>query len=723
MLFKKRFLLKAVLGTILAGAFTTSNVLANSVEASDKLDAYDFEGFIIEGTAYYGGMMGNTGYMGNMLNNKNIMDIPMETTSIGQEGIKTFAMPGNELYDALTISPAIRQSTSSVGLRGTYTTADSMSINGVSGMVGDTDMATNFLERVDILSGPNMVFSGSTSNTGTKSGGSIILQSKKAKLTPQNDLDIKYTSKGRFTEAIDVGRRFGDNNEWGIRINAMHRDGEGAINDAENNVKNVYINLDYVASKTNTNLLLGYEDRHKFGGSSYWRPQGSNSSTAFVPKAPDGSYNQLPHWAQKHTKNTIVVVNHNQKLNDNFSAFFNAGYRKTEVPLELGGSTNNPLIFNQNGSFSGDFKYTNIRTKATKTEKYYVGAGVRLNNEFKNIKNELVVGVDRSHHKDWSGKETKLINELIGNIYQNNYWDVPSYTVDRNMVLKNKRYVNSISAVDTMRLLDDKLIIMAGVHYHEYQPYGVSNGNAKKTDSFSQICPAFGVSYKINPNFMVYANHAEDFQTGKVVPSGKDYINEGELLDPDITKSNEIGFKYMDKKFLHTLSFFYMDDPSYAENEATKYYGKEGNDIYKGGVYSVAGSIDDNWDIFGGIGYARRIWDKNTDPIKQGRDTDGIPKWNGSLGAIYHADDNLDILGRLTYIGKADIYYGKLTVPSSTRVDLGLNYKTNWKDTPVTLTAMCYNIFDNNYWLTANQGNHLKASDPRTFMLSAHFEI
>lgn len=39
----------------------------------------------------------------------------------------------------------------------------------------------------------------------------------------------------------------------------------------------------------------------------------------------------------------------------------------------------------------------------------------------------------------------------------------------------------------------------------------------------------------------------------------------------------------------------------------------------------------------------------------------------------------------------------------------------------MTLNAMCYNVFDKNYW--APSGNTLHVGGPRTYMLSAEFDI
>lgn len=55
--------------------------------------------------------------------------------------------------------------------------------------------------------------------------------------------------------------------------------------------------------------------------------------------------------------------------------------------------------------------------------------------------------------------------------------------------------------------------------------------------------------------------------------------------------------------------------------------------------------------------------------------------------------------------------------------DLGLNYKTKINNTPVTLSAMCYNVTGKDYWIPQSGTNYLALSNPRTFMLTAQFDL
>lgn len=719
MVYKRKKLSLAIL-SLLIGVGVTSSVNANVTEKNDEeILSQNLDEIIVEGDAYYGGIISGRGSLGNMLGKKDIMDIPANTTSISQEAFKSFAAPGSELMDGLTISPTVRRSTSALSFRGFYTGSDAMQVNGVSGMVSGLDMSTNFMESADIIAGPNVVYSGSATGSSSRatSGGTVSLQSKKAKLKPQTDVDVAFTGKGNFTEAVDIGRRFGKNNEWGVRINALNRNGELAVNDEKRDLRNIFLNLDHQSVKSNTNLLFGYEYKKHNGGKTYFRPQDGSASKSILPQAPDGKYNMYPGWMYEEKKSRVFVLNHDQKFTENLSAFINAGYIKSHTPVDISPS-NTGYILTDGIPFDGSFK-TELKISSSQSEKYYIGGGFKLNNDIGKMKNEVVIGFDKSYQKSWSGS-SKSIGKFTGNIYMNNYWDKPEFD-EIPLKLSSKTELVGISAVDTMKFLDDRLIAVVGVHHHSYTPYKYTNGRFVKEDSFSATCPIYGLIYKFNDNLMIYANHSEDFQTGKRVGAG--YENENELLDPYKSKSDELGVKYKDKNMLHTLAFFRMKNPAYMETD-DNYYAAVGLNRFKGVEYSIAGTINKKWDVFGGLAYTRWIWDKTSEGEQYtGLTANGIPKWNGSLGAVYHPDKNTSLLSRIVFVGHADIYYGKYTVPSSTRFDLGIKHKTKVSGVPVTLSAMCYNLFDRRYWYTANQGNQLLSADPRTFTISAHFEI
>ena len=54
---------------------------------------------------------------------------------------------------------------------------------------------------------------------------------------------------------------------------------------------------------------------------------------------------------------------------------------------------------------------------------------------------------------------------------------------------------------------------------------------------------------------------------------------------------------------------------------------------------------------------------------------------------------------------------------------LGVKYESVIGHTPVTWSAMCYNVTNKKGWYSADQGNQILAADPRAFVVSAEIKF
>lgn len=112
---------------------------------------------------------------------------------------------------------------------------------------------------------------------------------------------------------------------------------------------------------------------------------------------------------------------------------------------------------------------------------------------------------------------------------------------------------------------------------------------------------------------------------------------------------------------------------------------------------------------------------KTNSAATNGKRPNGVPDWTVSLGTEYEANKKISALMRCNYIGSSYVLNEKYKVPSYFTMDLGVKYKTKFEAVPVKLSAMCYNVFNKKYWSAS--GNTLHLGGPRTFMVSAEFEL
>ena len=79
---------------------------------------------------------------------------------------------------------------------------------------------------------PFIVFSNNGTNGTDAPAGLLNGTTKRAAADPVTRYTQRISGRSTYTEDLDLGRRFGKNNEWGIRVNAHNEDGGLSIKGA-----------------------------------------------------------------------------------------------------------------------------------------------------------------------------------------------------------------------------------------------------------------------------------------------------------------------------------------------------------------------------------------------------------------------------------------------------------------------------------------------------------
>lgn len=223
---KKRMLALAVMSTVFSVGFVMS---ANAAENADqKLSQYSVDEVIVEGSRDLlpGGFVKSTSNVG-IMGKKSIMETPFTKANLSEKAITAFETPGEGLTSALLNVPSVRSASSPMyndfWIRGSRITGYQMYINGVPGLLAQTNIPTNFVGSIEVTSGPVMGVTGTTVKE--SAGGMVNLVSKRASGEDITKYKQTFSGKSVFGEYIDVGRRFGENKSWGLRVNAQNSSG------------------------------------------------------------------------------------------------------------------------------------------------------------------------------------------------------------------------------------------------------------------------------------------------------------------------------------------------------------------------------------------------------------------------------------------------------------------------------------------------------------------
>lgn len=718
---KKKFLTAAVLCALASTGFVMQ------VSAEETL-THDLDEVIVEEDrdALPGGYVKTKGNVG-ILGEKDVMETPFSTINLTQKTIEMFGGPNQPLQSILANNPAVRiQGTTlhnDFSIRGIKGNGTSSYLNGIPGLMTQFAAPTFMIGDIQFISGPNSGITGIPSTYETTAAGGIVnFVSKKATDAPITRYRQTFSGKGSFGEYLDIGRRFGKNKEWGVRINTELLNGTTAIDKNNMKAQGIFANIDHRDEKSKTNLLAGYRHLDIEGGARWFSLKAAaiGKDITHVPSAPDASKNYGFPGLAKESEGYILALNHEQNMNDDWKWFLNAGMNSNKLQRNIIGSSSNFVIINDKGDVAN-----NLMSTQTVTKNYYAQMGINGKVKTGVLEHDLTLAIDKAWHSIEGAKNMYndgSMGSVAGNIYTGLYGkDVWFPSIETGLSSKDKYW--GISFADTVKF--NKMQVLLGIHKHNasVDSYNKTTGMVTQTVNSNALCPTYGLVYQPDEHTSLYASHSENFDKGTIVAS-KYTGNAGQVLDPAKTKQNEIGFKYQNAGFVTSLGVF---DIQQANNiDVTKsdnklYLVQDGEQKYRGIELSINGRIAPKWNFMGGLMYLDAEQSKTVNGTNDGKTVNGVAKWNAIAALEYTADEKFSVIGRALYTGKADIYNEQLQTPSYITYDLGVNYKTSIYKTPVTLTAMCYNLTDKNYWTA--YGNNLILSSPRTLMLSATFDI
>ncbi len=678
-------------------------------------DRYDVDSAQLAPVA--AGMVGTKQNVGT-LGTQDVMDVPFQQMTFTKKAMETFAQPQRSIMDVLSLSPAVRVNHSStdtnIYIRGFSAGGGSWSMNGIPSMSHQMTMPFNYLDRAEVLAGPNIGVNGIGIFMAGSVGGTVNVTTKKAQDTPNLNAGLSWSSDSYYTQSVDFGKRFGKDNAWGVRINALNSTGGLAVDGTRDYKRDIAVNIDHRAERSKTNIFFSYDYDNQYGRSNTI----SLGKLPSLPKVPNNKNNLAPHWTNDKYENYTFIFNHEQYLSDNLTWFGNFGWRWENYSSCMYGSR---TLQDFDGNYTGSYGEWPVFHHYT-----YANTGFKGKFDLGQWKNEWAAMFDWTkftRNKLSNGQSKSNTYDASGNIYTGVststpkiFWDPTGRTQEDLMT--------GWTLVNTVASPDDRLHFTFGYHGHEVKE-DMQKGTVVKS---SATAPILGLNYKITPNVAVYASHTENFVQGSTV--GGHYLNHGDVIPPTKTKQNEFGFKYKYGDLLSTLSFFEIKKangigvPNAAGEETYKLDGEQKN---RGIEYSVAGSAGDKWSYILGVSYLDSKQKKTYKGLNDGRQVDAMPKWSGDLALIYKPSDALQVTGRLTYTGSAYIrntssYTAPIKISGQTLMDLGVSWDTHFGKQPVTLSAWCYNLFDKDYWYAAG-GNNIGLGAPRTYAISAQFKF
>ncbi|GGC08586.1 ferric-mycobactin receptor FemA [Oxalicibacterium flavum] len=660
--------------------------------------------------AYTGGQVARGARLG-MLGNVDVMNMPFSVTAYTSELIRN--QQAHSLTDVLDNTPGV----SSGGpwffdnfiIRGFEYQRSEIGFNGLYGIASVEGVQLEGIERVEVLKGPSTLLNGS-SPRGT-AGGSINLVPKRADDAPLNRVTANYLSDGNLGAHVDIGRRFGRDNAFGIRLNAAHRDGDSAVDHEKQRISNATLGLDYRGERLRASADVGASTQKISGARNnyfVWTPT--------VPEAPRGDINPYPDWSYQDKNYVFGMARAEFDLTSSWSIGGAVGMAETRR------KANSPWgeIINDAGDIA--FSAFGIRER----NKTHSGElNTRFNLETGPVKHTVVLAATEYNSKVSAYNPTSAWGDN-SNIYHPARLSEPGdMSFDGSLLPQNDVNLRSYAITNTLSMLDERLLLTLGLRHQKIDvtSYVWNTGAWQSNYNRSANTPALGLVVKPVDKLSIYVNYVEALSQGAVAPSTAN--NPGEVFAPFVSKQWEVGAKVDWGTFTTTLSAFEIKRPS-GFLDTDNFYRLAGEQRNRGVELSMFGEAARGLRLLGGAAWTRAILTDTPGGRFNGARAFGIPTWSVKLGSEYDIRQvpGLTSIARVIYSSSMPYDAANTeTIPSWTRFDLGARYAARIASHPVLFRATVENVFNRRYWDSSPAYQMVTSAAPRTYMLSASIDF
>ncbi|MNQ26167.1 Ferrichrome receptor FcuA precursor [compost metagenome] len=658
---------------------------------------------------FAGGQVARGGGLG-VLGTADVMDVPFSTTNYTAEMLEN--QQARTLADVVINESSVRTLTSSGGfadefqIRGYTVSSGDVGLNGLYGLASASRMPAAIMERVEVLKGPGTLMNGIGPSGSI--GGGINIVTKRAGDEPLTRLTTTYQSQSQLGGQLDMGRRYGENNEWGIRFNGVYRNGDTTIDDGRQEQGVGALALDYRGQKLRWSLdaYTQHEDVDNF------RPQiGFQPTVTSLPSPPSGHRNFFPGTKLKLDDST-VATRLEYDINDHLMVYGATGYRYGTAEQTFPSGPADAL---------GNFRVTNAYYDSY-SRTWTGDVGLRARFDTWGVKHTLTLAATR-------------LDQEAGNAYVTSSTSVPSnifrpaplppVTADRGAPQKaSKTELSSYTLTDTLSFADDSFMITGGLRNQRVALDNYSTTTGARTNSYdeSAISPVAGIVFKPISNVSLYGNFTSGLTRGGIAPATA--VNAGQVFAPYKSKQYEAGVKVDWGKVITSASVFQITRPNSMTDPSTNIYSFDGEQRNRGLELSAFGEAMPGLRMMASATFYDATLTRTTGGVNDGNEANGVPKNTFNLGVDWDTPWVRGLSLNARVIHTSSMYFNAantLTLPSWTRYDIGARYSTEILGRAVVFRANVENLFNKDYWLAS--GSYATVAAPRTVLLSAQIDF
>ena len=619
-------------------------------------------------------------------------------------------------------------------VRGLQLDAKQFSINGLPGLYSYWHTPTANVASAQLIKGASSSTVGMDPEGAT--GSSVNIETKKASDEGNRKIGLGWFSNNRVQGSFDLGQRFGENKELGVRLSGKYRKGDTPRKGYDEDNQEVGLNADYRGEKLRIAYDAMYNHRNTAGGRA--RFQDMQNYNFAMPAAPNGKINLAPSWHEQTTKTVTNMLTFEYDTDYNMQLSGGIGHMESKyyggfIQLRM----DDPSLKGwQLGNYrAGAASPWNIQSRTT-------SGTLKARGEFETgpIVHNWAASLDyisRSrNHKSGPGNYGDAFRS---NIYAPDFSGItPKFPSAERQSVNITQTTPSIAVSDTLGFVDNTIRLTLG---GRYQWVKENNHLTNRKVSKSRFGPMLAASWVPSPDFVVYGNFMEDLEPGEVDEET------GLVSKPRVSQQVELGVRKNWGDIVTSANIYQITRPGYWRGNT-----KSGTDFaaYRKAGLAVSGE-EQGKERYRGLElnvYANLL-------NKTLRPSIGMSFIRSDLIDFPTWSDNLVNGHQVTspkYIAKAGLewdtpfvkgltlntnvqYYGSsyqnasntYKLPSYTLVDAGARYRTKvGKGNTLTIGGSVENLFNKKYWQIQRgrfDRSFAVVGMPRTYWLKAELDF
>ena len=618
--------------------------------------------------------------------------------------------------------------------RGYQLDARQFSVNGLAGMYGTQGTASVQVGSAQLIKGASTAVNGMDPEGAVS--GSVNIETKKAADEGNRKIGLGWFSNNRAQGTFDLGQRFGENKEFGVRANGKLRHGDTPRHGYSEDNKEFALNADYRGEKLRVAFDSIYAKRKTNGGRA--RMQDIQNANGRLFDAPEGKVNLAPSWQAQNTRGQTNMLTFEWDAFENAQITGGIGYNNARYYGNFASPTvtDSGLTYNSGRARLTDQRFKTLSMNLTARGEFETGpVSHNWSTAFDRIdrKRTTYQGArqTRSSVIDPSLDIPTQLAKLDSNL--GSAW---SATPSLDTVIK----VNSLAVSDTLGFADNKYRLTLGGRFQAVEQKNKLNG--RKADA-SRFSPMLMAAWVPQPDLVVYGNYMEDLEPSDIRTDDDGHVT---MADPRVSRQLEVGVRKNWGDFVTTLNAFQIKRPGYWRGNTTSGTDfaarKNAGLAYSGSEQGIERSRGIEFNTYAnllnktlrptfGLMYLQstvKDYPNFADNLVNGVQV-ANPRVIAKAGVEWDTPfaKGLTLNGNVSYFGKSyQDTQKQYAFPSYTLVDVGARYKTKLGKNTLTISSSVENLFNKNYW-QVQRGQYDRSfavvGMPRTYWLKAELDF